>query len=128
MRLRRVVVGRVLAWQLKATCQPQLIAHIYPVCPSNRLLLLRLLFSHILLLGFAKLLIVPFSYKSLPLLLPANMENFLGSIPAVQRIVQTGDEGHRPQKNVVFQAIRAALERKVAFEEETVDAEAQACG
>ncbi|KAL4878345.1 hypothetical protein BJY04DRAFT_221281 [Aspergillus karnatakaensis] len=54
------------------------------------------------------------------------MDDFLASIPAVQRLLQSEDETQRPQRGVVFRAIRSALERELARERETLEVRVQA--
>ncbi|KAJ0418442.1 hypothetical protein BJY00DRAFT_314996 [Aspergillus carlsbadensis] len=53
------------------------------------------------------------------------MDDFLSSIPAVQKLLESEDENQRPKRFTIFQAIRAALERRLALYRKIEGAEDQ---
>jgi hypothetical protein len=56
------------------------------------------------------------------------MDDFLSSIPAVQKLLESENENERPKRNVVFQTIRAALERNLGPVRRTDEADEQTHG
>jgi hypothetical protein len=56
------------------------------------------------------------------------MEDFLNSIPVVHKLIKTEPEDQRPKRDVIFAAIRTALERRLADVRATDGAEGQTRG
>jgi hypothetical protein len=56
------------------------------------------------------------------------MDDFLSSIPAVQKLLESENEDQRPKRDIIFQAIRAALERSLGSVRRSDEADEQSHG